>query len=234
MSHSSIHDSISEAFPDAPLDGWQRLAEVAVERSISAGDTVVRHGDEGWLVLVLEGYLALRRTTDDGRELMVRVLRAGDVGGIMVIASRPAIFDIVALSDCRLVFWPAREIRALAATDAGFANDLLDHVLKTFEAVVEGLDGFIYQDALKRVARVLHRHRELFFAERPVLTRGHLSALVGTSREMTGRVLRVLKSQGVVAGTRQGLQLLDGARLEAIATGSGRQLTVVRGRSGDD
>ena len=58
------------------------------------------------------------------------------------------------------------------------------------------------------------------FGDEAVLTRAYLPALVGTSREMTRRVLRILESDGVVARIGGGrLELLDAARLaQAAAT----------------
>jgi CRP-like cAMP-binding protein len=65
---------------------------------------------------------------------------------------------------------------------------------------------------------VLDLHADLFFSEPPVLRRTHLPALVGTSREMTGRVMRALESRGVVARVgRDRLDLLDPAGLAAAA-----------------
>ena len=59
-------------------------------------------------------------------------------------------------------------------------------------------------------------NRDLFFADPPVLSRSHLPALVGTSREMTGRVLRQLEREGMVARVgRNGLRLLRPDRLDA-------------------
>ena len=87
---------------------------------------------------------------------------------------------------------------------------------RPFTAVSTG----IAEDAVERVARVLYRYRELFFAEPPVLTRTHLPMLVGTSREMSGRVIRTLEARGVVARTgRQGLALRDPGTLERLGQG---------------
>ena len=65
-------------------------------------------------------------------------------------------------------------------------------------AAVERIEGFLHQDARRRVLRILARHRELFFNEPAVLSRSHLPGLVGTSREMTGRVLRQLEREGTI------------------------------------
>jgi CRP-like cAMP-binding protein len=86
----------------------------------------------------------------------------------------------------------------------------------SLHATVERIEGFLHQDARRRVLRILARHRELFFGERAVLSRSHLPGLVGTSREMTGRVLRQLEREGMIERFgRSGLRLLRPDRLEA-------------------
>jgi len=80
------------------------------------------------------------------------------------------------------------------------------------------MDGLLYQNALRRVARVLDQHAAIVFGDEPVVPRTYIPALVGTSREMTGRVLRLLESDGVVERIgRDRLRLLDRDRLTSIA-----------------
>jgi hypothetical protein len=70
------------------------------------------------------------------------------------------------------------------------------------------------------VVRILDRHRNLFFGESPILNRGHLTGLVGTTREMTGRVLRQLEREGTLARVgRNGLVLLRPEHLTGLARG---------------
>ncbi len=103
--------------------------------------------------------------------------------------------------------------------DPDLALDVIDRLSMFMNVLTRKVDGFLHQDARQRVLRVLVRHRDLFFADAPVLTRSHLPGLVGTSREMTGRVLRDLEREGAVARVgRTGLRLLDPARLELGAT----------------
>jgi len=83
---------------------------------------------------------------------------------------------------------------------------------------MQSLDGLLYLDTVRRIARVLHDKGDLFFADPPILTRGHLPILVGSSREMVGRVLRLLESRGIVARVgRDRLRLLDPAALKLAA-----------------
>lgn len=213
-----IAQVVEKAFPRAQPGTRRSLVAIADIRLFHAGETVIAQGDDRRTVLVLDGHVGIRRTTLDGREVMPRVVSTGELASLMPMARRPAAAEAVALSSCRVALWPGNDLDALALSDAGFALDLLQHVLLAFEAIVERLDGLVHQDALRRVARVLEQHADILFGEAAVVPRTYLPALVGTSREMTGRVLRGLESDGVVARLgRDRLRLLDAARLARIA-----------------
>jgi CheY-like chemotaxis protein len=215
-----VNEVIAEAFPESHADTLSALAESGRVMSFPAGETILHQGDEGRLVLVLHGHIGLRRTTIDGRQLITRIATRGEIGTVLPLAARPSAADLIALSACQIVMWLPSKARAFAAIDPGFAMAIIDHVLASTETIVERVDGLLYQDAITRVARVLYAHQDLFFSEPPVLTRAHLPALVGTSREMTGRVLRVLESRGMVARVgRDRLQMIDPERLEQAVVG---------------
>jgi CRP-like cAMP-binding protein len=209
---------LGEAFAHGRPDSKAALVSAAGLRSFEAGQTILMQGDVSSLVLVLEGHVAVRRTTVDGRQLMVRIVTRGQLGTILPLAERPAVGDAVALTPSDAAIWRAEKVRSLANADPGLAVDILDHVLGSFEEVVERIDGLHHQDSLRRVARVLQQNADLFFREPPALTRRHLPILVGTSREMTGRVLRVLESRRLVVRVgRDRLRLLDPAGLARAA-----------------
>lgn len=103
-------------------------------------------------------------------------------------------------------------MHALAAADAGFAMDLLGQVLRAFEEIVDRLNGLHDQNAMRRVSCVLDQHAEVIFGEEAIVT------LVGTSREMTGRVLRQLESDGIVERIgKERPRLVDAAGLARVA-----------------
>ena len=220
----ALPDVLGEAFPHSRPETRTALAANARVRTFLPGQTFLEQGDDSSLALVLDGHVALRRTTVEGRQLIVRIVTRGGLAAILPLAARPAVADVVALTPSPAALWRGEEARALASLDPGLAVDMLDHTLATFEEVIERLDDLIYQSALRRVAHVLDLHAGLFFSERPVLNRTHLPMMIGTSREMTGRVLRILEARHVVARVgRDRLRLLDPAGLTAAAeTGTGR------------
>ena len=134
----------------------------------------------------------------DGQRLAIGVAGAGSLFGFSSMASVPSGVELVALTDCEVAQWPGPEVRALAGTDAGLAIDAVDSMATSLHAMLERVEGFLRQDARRRVIRILSRHRDLFFGDPVILTRADLPELVGTSREMTGRVLRQLELEGTI------------------------------------
>jgi CRP-like cAMP-binding protein len=207
---------LGQVFARSRPDTLAALTAVATVRKFGPNEAILHQGDDTDLALVLAGHVALRRTTPDGRQLIVRIVDRGKLPAILPLAARPAAHDVVALTPMPVAMWRGAEVRSLAAADAGLAIDLMDLILEAYEELTGRLESLLSQDALRRVARVLHQHAELFFADEPVLTRRQLPLLVGTSREMTGRVLRVLESRGIVARVgRSRFRLLDPAGLAA-------------------
>ena len=217
-SHEDVASIVGIAFSRCRADTRSVLAALADVRSFDAGRTVVAHGDHTRTALVLCGHVAFLRTTLEGREVMPKIVSTGELAPLLPIALRPSVLEVVAVSRCSVALLPAKRLWALAEGDTGLTLDLLEHVLLTLKAVVERLDGLMYQNATRRVARVLDQHASIMFGDEAVLTRAYLPALVGTSREMTRRVLRTLQSEGVVARIAGGrLDCLDAARLAQTA-----------------
>ena len=193
----------------------ERLAETASVRAMRPGDVIYRQGEVVPLTLILNGFGVARRTTTDGHEIMSGVAAAGVVFGYSGIAGEQSSVEITALTAGEVAQWPGSEIRALMRVDAGFALVAIDSMAASLHQTVERIEGFLHQDARRRVLRILARHRELFFDEPAVLDRTHLPGLVGTTREMTRRVLRKLEKEGTVERVGPtSLRLLRPERLE--------------------
>jgi CRP-like cAMP-binding protein len=211
----ALVDMIAETLPGARPASWRLLGDRARIRSHPKGATIMPAGEPLHTGVLLEGFAGFRRTTATGLQVLVGTAAPGHLFGISGMSSQRASVDVVAFTECRLASWPGSTLRRLAADDPGLALDLIDRLSISLAIMTEKVDGFLHQDARTRVMRVLSRNQQLFFGEHAVLSRTHLPALVGTTREQTGRVLRELEQDGTVERVgRSGLRLLRPDLLE--------------------
>jgi CRP-like cAMP-binding protein len=211
---TDVLNQIVDALPRARSETRLRLEHTARIRTLAPGEVAFRQGDPIPLTLMLDGHAALRRTTADGRELVLGIAARGWLFGFSSIAGSPAGVDLMAVTPAELAVWPGGEVRPLVLDDPGLALDVIDGMAKYLVHLSDRMERFIHQEARGRVLRVLVEHEDLFFGDKQVLSRGQLAGLVGTSREMTRRVVRELEGEGVIARVgRHGLRLVSPARL---------------------
>ena len=210
-----VLDLLHRALPGSAPDTIRRLAETAEIEALSPGGMMFRQGEPVRLTLVIRGYGAYRRTTIEGQQVMTCIAAPGDLIGLTSISGTQSSIDLMALTMCDAAIWTGPQMRELVAGDSGFALDVIDKLGSFLTILTMKVDGFLHQDARRRVVRILARHRDVFFADPPVVSRAVLPGLVGTSREMTGRVLRELeREQTLVRVGRTGLRLLRPDQLD--------------------
>ena len=210
----ALRDRLTALLPMASSESVQALAQVARFRTVAPGESIYRQGEPVLLTLIQAGYAISQRTTDEGHLIMAEVGGPGLLFGYSAIADTPSSIAIVAMTQCELAQWHGRDLRPIFERDAPLAVFAASSLAASLHIMIDKIDGYLHQDARRRVVRVLERYRDLFFAERPVLNRSHLPGLVGTTREMTRRVLRQLEHEGTLARVGQtGLVLLRPERL---------------------
>ena len=210
-----LAELIQRVFPNSQPDSQSVLARTARIGQMAPNQIMFRQGEPIPLTVIIRGNAAFRRTTIDGRQLVLGVVGGGDVFGFSSVASLPSTVDLVALSEGEVATWSGDELRPLVAGDSGLALAVIDGMSRLAANTVARVDGFIHQGARMRVLRVLAQYEDLIFGPSAVLSRTHLPSLVGTSREMTGRVLRQLEREGLIARVgRRGLNLRSPARLQ--------------------
>ena len=210
-----LREFLDRSLPASRPETVERLMETVRLRTVRPGEFIYRQGDPVPLTLILNGYGAARRTTSGGKQLVSGIAPAGVLFGWSGLASVASSIELAALTDVEVAQWTGSDVRSLAAADPGLAMAAIDSMAWSLHQTMERIEGFLHQDARLRVLRVLAQHRDLFFGEAAVLSRGHLPGLVGTSREMTGHVLRQLEREGTLRRVgRAGLEILRPDQLD--------------------
>lgn len=199
-----------------------RLAELALTRSVAGGRSLTCAGDEWpYLFVVLDGRLSVVKGSSEGRSLVVTELGAGEVfwGLAFFEPGRANPMSVVVEQDSRVVQWARDDLLPLLLANGSVAWELARLMLRRMLAASEVMDGLAFQPVAGRLARLLMD----FPGQdpgRPIarsLTLDEMAARIGSTREMTCRVLQKFADDDLIKITRTEFEILNRGRLAGLA-----------------
>jgi CRP/FNR family transcriptional regulator, cyclic AMP receptor protein len=166
---------------------------------------LVEQGTSGReLIVLLDGIAHVTRKDPQGREVILRVLKTGEVAGDMcLIDNQPHSATIRCIKSCHVLITPGQALAAsLARQPYPLTDALLRHLtsrLRTAHRQVATLALFDVPDRVHR--QLFELGTELANGTREVcdrLSQQDIARMVGASREMVGRALAQLELKGTV------------------------------------
>jgi CRP-like cAMP-binding protein len=212
----------TELFHDLNEDVLSRLAEKAVERELSAGETLFVSGENAnGLYIVASGSVRAFRTGADGREQIIHVERAGaTVGELPVFDDLPYPSTVAAEEDCTVVFLDRATVVEMCHAHpemAMAALRVLSRRLRKCAALVETLSlrAVGQRLALWLISEVTARGKKKGKGADLELTlsKEQLAARIGSVREVVSRAIAKLDEQGLIRVAGQHVHIPDIQRL---------------------
>ena len=210
------------------LDGTSlgELAAAVTVRTWPAGALIFQRGDQGdYLLLLRSGRIRLSLSSPQGREIMLRTLRPGDVVGEMaLIDGLPRSADATALEPTEALILSRERFRAVASRHLDVALSLARYMSSLVRHANYQMESIALYDLRTRLARFLQaavteRHGSAPPAQAEIrlgMTQSDLSAALGASRPKVNVALKDLAEDGVLRRTGDVL-ICDTALLRSAA-----------------
>jgi len=204
---------------DAEIDAVLAHATVAHH---AEGDQIFAKGDPGnSMMAVLRGRVTITAPSQDGRQVVLTVMRDGDVfGEIALLDGKERTADATAATDCELLIVPRRSLFSLLERRPELCIDLLIVLCERLRRTNEQVEDLAFLDLEARIAKVLVRLAEENGAEysrtRPVgvkISQRALGELVGGSRESVNKHLQDWKRSGFIEIGKGSIVIRDIAAL---------------------
>ncbi|EEG77866.1 Crp/Fnr family transcriptional regulator [Dethiobacter alkaliphilus] len=198
------------------------VAAVMIERSYAKGSVLFMEGEQGEALFVIrQGRVKISKSTADGREQILHMLKDGDIFAEVVLFDRgpyPATAEAVEDTQCWLL--RSADMEKLMQSHPLLAIKLLRVMSKRLRQAQLLVRDLALHDAYGRMAGLLLR-----FARREGkqtkdgivleldLTRQEMASMIGTSRETVARILSRFQKDGVLTLDKQRIVLLDEEKL---------------------
>ena len=179
-------------------------------RRYTAKSTIIYAGDRcESLFFIVKGSVTILIEDDDGREMIIAYLNAGDFFGEMGLfekegAEKERSAWVRAKTECEVAELSYAKFRELTQQDPDILYALGSQMAERLRNTTRKVGDLAFLDVTGRVARTL-----LDLCKQPdamthpdgmqiKITRQEIGRIVGCSREMVGRVLKTLEDQGLV------------------------------------
>jgi len=198
------------------------LAHATVARH-PEGEQIFAKGDPGnSMMAVLKGRVMITAPSQDGRQVVLTVMRDGDVfGEIALLDGKERTADATAATDCELLTVPRRSLLSLLERRPDLCIELLIVLCERLRRTNEQVEDLAFLDLEARIAKVLVRLAEEngngHPPTRPVgvkISQRALGELVGGSRESVNKHLQDWKRSGIIAIEKGSIVIHD---IEALA-----------------
>lgn len=179
-------------------------------RRYTAKSTIIYAGDRcESLFFIVKGSVTILIEDDDGREMIIAYLNAGDFFGEMGLFEKEGSDKersawVRAKTECEVAELSYAKFRELTQQDPDILYTLGSQMAERLRNTTRKVGDLAFLDVTGRVARTL-----LDLCKQPdamthpdgmqiKITRQEIGRIVGCSREMVGRVLKSLEAQGLV------------------------------------
>jgi CRP/FNR family transcriptional regulator len=189
----------TELFRGMSEDALARLAAKGRQRRFEQGDTLFVEGTKGSeFFLLMEGDVRLYKTSPEGHEIALRIIRPGEIFAEVVIfedTTYPA--SAAALSACS-VFSIGRASFAELLEDNRFRNEFITMLMKKQRYLTERILYLTTYAVEERFFRFLLEHYGTSGVYRVDMAKKDIASAIGTIPETLSRLINRLKGLGVL------------------------------------
>jgi CRP-like cAMP-binding protein len=212
-------------FSHLPVSLQDSLLTAARVRRLSAGQRLFQRGDPPCgLYAVLEGAVRIGAVNEQGKEALLSLVEAPHwFGEICLFDGQPRTHDAFGLGPCTLLHIPQSVLLGLLDDQPVYWRQLALLMSQKLRLTFINLEQLSLMPAPARLA-----HRLLMIAEgygeidepRRVLQlpQEQLASMLSLSRQTTNQILKDLQGQGILNLGYGEIEILDAARLRALAT----------------
>lgn len=190
----------------------EKLSDFGFTRTFSEGDIIL---DENTYIkaipIVTNGSIGVMRTDDDGRNILLYYIKAGEscimsfLGGIHNDTSK---VKAIAEEETEILFIPIDKVSLLIKEYPEWLDYIFRLYHKRFEELLEVVNAIAFKKLDERLLNFIKRKCELTKSQTLYVTHEQLANELGTARVVVSRLLKQMEDEGLVKLGRNKVSLV--------------------------
>lgn len=164
-----------------------------------------------YIPLVLSGTLKLLREDENGQEMLLYFVGAGETCAMSLtccMSDARSTIRVVAEEDSEILAVPVRFMDEWTERFRSWKSFVMLTYQRRFEELLRTIDGVAFQKLDKRILDLLHEKVRRSGNSTVAITHQELANELNSSREVISRLLKALEKEGRVSLGRQRIELL--------------------------
>jgi CRP/FNR family transcriptional regulator len=190
----------------------EKLLGMGITKSFAEGDIIINENAFVKVIpIVTNGSVRVMRTDEDGREILLYYIKAGEscimsfLGGMHHDTSK---VRAVAEEQADILFIPTDRVNALIAEFPEWLDYIFRLYHKRFEELLEVVNAIAFKKLDERLLIFLKKKTALTNNSNIHITHEQLSNELGTARVVVSRLLKQMEDEGLVKLARNKITLL--------------------------
>ncbi len=191
----------------------EKLYANSIKKSYEAGDSILNENAYIRAIpIVTKGTLRVIRTEEDGREILLYYIKAGEscimsfLGGLHNETSK---VKAEVEEDAEILFLPMDKVALFIKEYPEWLDYIFRMYHKRFEELLEIVNAIAFKKVDERLLNLLRKKAELTNSTTLQVTHEQLANELGTARVVVSRLLKQLEELGEVKLGRNKIFLLD-------------------------
>lgn len=190
----------------------ERLKTYGIRKTYESGDVILNENAYiRSIPIVMRGTLRVIRTEEDGREILLYYIKAGEscimsfLGGMHNERSK---VKAEVEEEAEILFLPIEKVSALIKDHPEWLDYIFRLYHKRFEELLEIVNAIAFKKVDERMLTLLQKKAELTGNQTINITHEQLANELGTARVVVSRLLKRLEETGIVRLGRNSIVLL--------------------------
>ena len=190
-------------FSDLPDADRNAIAGLATIRSFPRNTIIISEGDDSdSMYVVLSGKVKVYLSDDEGKEIIINILKEGDYfGELALLDESPRSASVMTLEDSKLAVLSKAAFEECLKSNPEIALEVIKGLSARLRNLTDNVKSLALMDVYGRVARTLLDMSETQGGVQVIkqkLTQRDIASMVGASREMVSRILKDLSIGGYI------------------------------------
>jgi CRP-like cAMP-binding protein len=185
---------------------------IASEKRIEKGDTLLFEGDQSdYMYLVVSGAVKVYKKSPNGKEQILNVASSGEaLNDVSTFDGGGSSASMLAMTPVRLYIIRKEDLKKLFSENPKIARNVAGVLASRVRRDSSLVEVLSFGQVISRLARLILKQSSAGNGSKlPVFTQQDLAAMVGTSRVVVNRSLRVMEDSGAIRLERRRIVVTD-------------------------